>query len=384
MTNENDNFNLERDFKDIAVLLELLKKHEIFFLHADRRNKFQLWMTVKNSQGERGTFFLSHNDSLVLTNADCPRAEAKLPASIENVLCDVFDEFKIGDRLKKGHRFKRKIQSDRPQEGRGGLLPPQKRALKKLKRMSNSRVSGSGMFSEEDELWKEGEQLICDHLLLELREEFSGAKDVGWVGDRYQFSINDEVVAELVWEERETKGERNRKNTPGFDILVIRNGTSIFHEVKTGKKDLSREQRSKALEVGKERYIFWQVYNIDSTNPTFAVQDFWESLYKRNIEEQEVVHLVTREPEGQTVVVNQSETFQKGYNSEMRSSAHTLFKMLSKWPFPVACALLLVWYAMQEYPETVNWWNALLAGIFAAYFWEILWGIFAKLTKPIA
>ena len=88
MTNENDNFNLERDFKDIAVLLELLKKHEIFFLHADRRNKFQLWMTVKNSQGERGTFFLSHNDSLVLTNADCPRAEAKLPASIENVLSD--------------------------------------------------------------------------------------------------------------------------------------------------------------------------------------------------------------------------------------------------------------------------------------------------------
>jgi len=58
--------------------------------------------------------------------------------------------------------------------------------------------------------------------------------------------------------------------------------------------------------------------------------------------------------------------------------------MLSKWPFPIACALLLVWYAMQEYPDKVNWYNALFAGIFAAYFWEILWGILAKLIEPIA
>ena len=318
MTNENDDFNLEKDFVGIAVLLELLNKHEIFLCHAERRHNYQLWLTVKNSQGERGTFFLSHNKSLVLTNADCPRAEAKLPASIENVLCDVFDEFKIGNRLKKGHRFvKREIQSDRPQEGRGGLLSQEKRTLKKLKRMSNSRGSGSGMFSEEDEFdpqRKKGEQVICDHLLDKLREEFSEAKDVGWVGDRYQFSINDEVVAELVWEERETKGERDRNNTVGFDILVIRNETSIFHEVKTGKNDLSSAQRSKALAVGKEHYIFWRVYNIDSSNPTFAVQDFWESLHKRNVEEQEVVHLVTREQEGQTVVVHQLETNQKNHS----------------------------------------------------------------------
>ena len=315
MTNENDDFNLEKDFVGIAVLLELLNKHEIFLCHAERRHNYQLWLTVKNSQGERGTFFLSHNKSLVLTNADCPRAEAKLPASIENVLCDVFDEFKIGNRLKKGHRFvKREIQSDRPQEGRGGLLSQEKRTLKKLKRMSNSRGSGSGMFSEEDEFdpqRKKGEQVICDHLLDKLREEFSEAKDVGWIGDRYQFSINDEVVAELVWDERETKCEKDRKNTPGYDILVIRNGTSMFHEVKTDRNELSLEQRRKAVEVGKDHYKWW---NVCTKTWNFGEQVYDESQCKSTIEEYEVAHLVTREQDGQTVVDHQLETNQKNHS----------------------------------------------------------------------
>ena len=67
----------------------------------------------------------------------------------------------------------------------------------------------------------------------------------------------------------------------------------------------------------------------------------------------------------------------------MKSLAHSLFKMLSKWPFPIACALLLIWWGTQEYPDNVHWYNAIFCGILIVYFWEVFWGILAKLTGPI-
>lgn len=285
------------EFKDLDIFFEVLSKRMLSAEKIIGEHNFEIRLHVINTNNEMGWFSLSFNGQGELTKA---QPKASMCERIENELARVCDEYISGDegnRLKKRHTFKssnvenQKKQlsqylQQQNQEFGIGLLTKSRKLKRVITKPRSSGFGRSG--SRENSEWqskkgRKGEKEVCNQLISDLRTQFPSARELEWDNEQYRFVIGAETVAVIVWDDCNWKGERKRKNTVGYDIKVVRNNEEVFHEVKTGKHDLSAAQQEKAKTVGEGLYYWWRVYDVESKNPRVELQiNWWKSLYEND------------------------------------------------------------------------------------------------------
>ena len=299
---------LTREFLDLDILLDLLDKYgisvtdihnpaqyEIHFEYIEEGsagvNKFMIW--CKGSTGK-----LTHIKDLLHPRANEIESDWLIRRTYHSQ-----PNTKINSTRNRNIR----LEFDRDNSGSTNTN------MESVNLDSTSKDDGSKLQG-----WR-AEKFAFQYLRTEMVSLINEECERSWEGNQYVFKNKTHEVGKLIWHDCDLFDGSEPVNNPGFDIEKVHNKNSTYYEVKSGASPtLSPTQQQFAINVGQDNYIVLYV-DLDSEPPNIQELPYWNRLKRfwneeHNdiaIKEQEVAQPVTREPEGQTVVVHKLETNQK-------------------------------------------------------------------------